>query len=305
MKTSMIAGRLGYRQRPLPIRMGYIRALKFLCPGVDRHCADFQQNKLLQVFSIYKLVYNLTVDAWRHCRDQGEAAENAWFEAHLPEWDKCGLFLSILPSRRETANLELAHWLTRGFFDMQPGAELENFVGWDALSAAPIIQRNAERALSFADEIRSELHVVERMKKSSPWRALQGESRFWVIAQVAQNSDLWPLAKQAAVQRLRDLASTPAQTVQVILLELDGHLNGERKHRSKDTQANVQSLLDEAEVNDEDTKRAYESSDDAYRVFRKMLGSGHPPDDWDQLLKEAKPAVERLQASMAVLKETE
>ena len=32
-------------------------------------------------------------------------------------------------------------------------------------------------------------------------------------------------------------------------------------------------------VNDEDTKRAYESSDDAYRVFRKMLDSGHPPDD--------------------------
>ena len=40
-------------------------------------------------------------------------------------------------------------------------------------------------------------------------------------------------------------------------------------------------------VNDEDTKRAYESSDDAYRVFRKMLESGHPPDDWDQLLAEA------------------
>ena len=32
-------------------------------------------------------------------------------------------------------------------------------------------------------------------------------------------------------------------------------------------------------VNDEDTKRAYESSDDAYRVFRKMLERGHPPDD--------------------------
>ncbi len=37
-------------------------------------------------------------------------------------------------------------------------------------------------------------------------------------------------------------------------------------------------------VNDEDSKRAYESSDDAYRVFRKMLESGHPPDDWNQLL---------------------
>ncbi|MBP8214167.1 MAG: type II toxin-antitoxin system YhaV family toxin [Propionivibrio sp.] len=41
-------------------------------------------------------------------------------------------------------------------------------------------------------------------------------------------------------------------------------------------------------VNDEDTKRAYESSDDAYRVFRRMLESGQPPDGWDQLLAEAR-----------------
>ncbi|MCK9189904.1 type II toxin-antitoxin system YhaV family toxin [Acidithiobacillus sp.] len=40
-------------------------------------------------------------------------------------------------------------------------------------------------------------------------------------------------------------------------------------------------------VNDEDTKRVYESNDDAYRVFRKMLESGHPPDDWNQLPAEA------------------
>ena len=40
-------------------------------------------------------------------------------------------------------------------------------------------------------------------------------------------------------------------------------------------------------VNDDQTKRAFESSNDAYRVFRKMLESGHPPDDWDQLLRES------------------
>jgi toxin YhaV len=33
--------------------------------------------------------------------------------------------------------------------------------------------------------------------------------------------------------------------------------------------------------------RAYESGDDAYRVFRKMLENGHPPDDWEQLLAQA------------------
>ncbi|MFZ9551055.1 MAG: type II toxin-antitoxin system YhaV family toxin [Hylemonella sp.] len=47
-------------------------------------------------------------------------------------------------------------------------------------------------------------------------------------------------------------------------------------------------------VNDDDTKRAFENSDDAYRVFRKMLESGHPPDDWDRLLSQAELTGNRL-----------
>ena len=47
-------------------------------------------------------------------------------------------------------------------------------------------------------------------------------------------------------------------------------------------------------VNDDDTKRAIESNDDAYRIFKKMLESGQPPDDWDQLLTEAKSAAGRM-----------
>ncbi len=37
-------------------------------------------------------------------------------------------------------------------------------------------------------------------------------------------------------------------------------------------------------VNDENTKRAYGSQRDAYRVFAKMLNTGNPPDDWDALM---------------------
>jgi toxin YhaV len=48
-------------------------------------------------------------------------------------------------------------------------------------------------------------------------------------------------------------------------------------------------------VNDEDTKRAYESGDDAYRIFRKMLEGGQPPDQWDRLLAEARAEADRLQ----------
>lgn len=47
-------------------------------------------------------------------------------------------------------------------------------------------------------------------------------------------------------------------------------------------------------VNDEDTKRTYDSATDAYRVFQKMLGRGQPPNDWEQLLAEASVETARL-----------
>jgi len=53
-------------------------------------------------------------------------------------------------------------------------------------------------------------------------------------------------------------------------------------------------------VNDESTKRAYESDDDAYRVFKKMLASGHPPNDWEQLLAEAGRSGHRASLTSAV-----
>lgn len=40
-------------------------------------------------------------------------------------------------------------------------------------------------------------------------------------------------------------------------------------------------------VNDEASKRSYGSKTDAYRVFKKMLESGYPPNSWEDLLKEA------------------
>ncbi|MBG0807956.1 type II toxin-antitoxin system YhaV family toxin [Methylosinus sp. H3A] len=40
-------------------------------------------------------------------------------------------------------------------------------------------------------------------------------------------------------------------------------------------------------VNDDSTLRAYESANDAYAVFRKMLIRGNPPDSWTRLLAAA------------------
>ncbi|WJM84158.1 ankyrin repeat domain-containing protein [Dickeya chrysanthemi] len=239
------------RQRLLfarTVQDGYVRLLKYLFPDVDKLCANPQQNKLLQLFAIYKAVYNLTINAHRYCREKGEAAENAWFEARLPEWDKYGLFLSILPSHRETANLELAQLLTRHFYHLQPGAMLEDIFALDAASAVPIIQKKMELLKAHVDERQAIHRLIDRMRTSSPWRVLQTEHRYWVVSQVAQHSTLSNRGKEATIQRLRELAATPVETVQTILLELDGYLNGDRKQRPKDTIAKVKALLDEAEA---------------------------------------------------------
>lgn len=37
--------------------------------------------------------------------------------------------------------------------------------------------------------------------------------------------------------------------------------------------------------NDEDTKRAFESKNDAYLVFQRMLQKGKPPSNWNELLE--------------------
>lgn len=47
-------------------------------------------------------------------------------------------------------------------------------------------------------------------------------------------------------------------------------------------------------VNDRQSKRAYGSKTDAYKIFGKMLDDGNPPDDWDSLLLAAKKEEERL-----------
>ncbi len=51
-------------------------------------------------------------------------------------------------------------------------------------------------------------------------------------------------------------------------------------------------------VNDENSKRAYESKTDAYLVFKKMLEDGNPPNNWDDLLKDADGETNRLEKTV-------
>lgn len=53
-------------------------------------------------------------------------------------------------------------------------------------------------------------------------------------------------------------------------------------------------------VNDSGTLRTYGSKTDAYAVFQRMLGSGNPPDEWDELVRAAS-APDALRRACALL----
>jgi hypothetical protein len=240
------------RQRLLFARMiqdGYDRALRFLCPGVEKSCSDFEQNKLLQVFAIYKHIYNLTIAAWRNCRVDGKIAEDEWFEERLEPWDAYTLYMSILPSKHESGILELASLLNRVFGSMVAGADIQDLIGYDASSREHVTKAKLGLITSHAEETIAISKLIDRLKTASPWRTLQSEDRYSVVTQVAGTSGLSPKARSAAIERLKELAETPGEQLQPILLELDGYLNGDRRKLPKDSATQVEKLLAKAKAN--------------------------------------------------------
>jgi hypothetical protein len=224
----------------------YHRLVKSLCPDVDKHCIDPKKNKVLQLFALYKVVYNLTVEAWRNCRDDGEFAEDMCFETHLPEWDKKSLFLSILPSRKETGIDELATYLSYNFRTIENDL-LDDVIGLDPKSHAEIAERTIRKIDNFNEERTKVQELRSRMQQSSPWRALQNEQNYWVVSGVAQSPDLPIRLKKMVANRMRELANTPIEKILVVIPELAYYLDGEIKNRPKDCKNKVQALIEEAE----------------------------------------------------------
>ncbi|RZK38840.1 MAG: ankyrin repeat domain-containing protein [Pedobacter sp.] len=224
----------------------YQRLVKSQCPDVDKYCIAPQKNKVLQLFALYKGVYNLTVEAWRNCSDKGESAEDMWFEAQLPEWDKQSIFLSILPSGKETAIDELATYLSYSF-RINASDVLDDVIGHDPKSCAEIAERTVRKLHHFYEEQTKTQELKARMQQSSPWRALQNEQNYWVVSGVAQSTDLPIRLKEMTAKRMRELANTPFEKILVVIPELAYYLNGESKNRPKDCKNKVDALLDEAE----------------------------------------------------------
>lgn len=228
------------------VQDGYERLLKYLCPGVEKTCADAGQNKLLQLIVLFEGVYNQTIAA--HKQGATKADKNAWFEANLPSWDKEDLLLSIVPSRVATAYQELAHRLSRKFQKLsEADKDLEDLVPIEQDKAGIIIKRRCDVLNQERDEFARLAKLRERIRCASPWRALQSEDNFWVISQIARDDAQQLKVREMATARMRKLAQTPAEAVATICNEVERLLNCNAKFRPTDAQAKVQALLAEAE----------------------------------------------------------
>lgn len=238
------------RQRLRVARMaqeGYKSLMKALCgKEIDATCTDPAKNKLLQLLVLFQNVYNLTIAASENADSVED--QDAWFEAQFAPWDSADLLLSIMPSHRETSYLDLGKRLTRKFMALELGSPLEDLVPLDEGNAKEVIQR---RLLGLKQEYEEDIRLmtlVEKVRQSSPWRALEAEPSYWVVSQFVHTKNLAPTARALGVKRLREMATTPGQTVGAIVLELGFLLNGEPRQRPKDIQQRVQSLLDEAKA---------------------------------------------------------
>ena len=236
------------RQRLLVGRMmqdGYLRLMKFLCPGVEPTSTNPAENKLIQLLGLFQTVYDLTIRAWQE--NYSEEDQNVWFMSQIPPWDRVGLLLSIMPVNPGQSHAPmLANELSERFSKMTENSLLEDLVIWGPEVAAEIQERIATSWDEKNKQNNQIEHLKRKIKSGSPWRALQSETKFEVINHIAQTSAENPKLKAMAISRLKEVAVGNHQKAGYFLLALGQLLNDVDKY-PKDVQAQVEALLNEAE----------------------------------------------------------
>jgi len=238
------------RCRLLVARMvqdGYRRLVRFLLgEGFDEQCADPARNKVLQLLALFKVGYNLTIQASGESRAPGE--QDAWFDSRLSPWDKEGIFLAIAPSRHASGALELSGLLTRAFAKLQPDSPLDDLFGHDEASAGAVAERECLRLAARDEEMAAIRSCVDSLARGAPFRKLQQQTDYWVVNQVAQSSELPLHIREMACARARELARTPSEALGAIILQLHALFHRDRADRPKDMRQQVERLLTLAEA---------------------------------------------------------
>jgi hypothetical protein len=213
----------------------------------DKTSTDFSINKVLQLFGIYQITYNLTMEAYKQSDDR--LSEDAYFESKIPDWDKYGIFLSIMPSIENKVEM-LVNRLNHLFPNEHQGKPLDDHTANDVESAKLIVARNIAKLVTEKKENDSFKECLQKLRTHSPWRTLQSVHSYWVAGQLAIDNQISLKIRQLAATRMRELANSPQEKMGAICIELHHLLNNDdRKYRDKNAKKKVEALLDEAKAN--------------------------------------------------------
>ncbi|MDP3211473.1 hypothetical protein [Methylotenera sp.] len=240
------------RQRLKVARMSqsaYENLLEFLCPNIDKHSADAQQNKLLQLIALFQTVYNLTIEAWN--KADSEFTQDAYFESKIAPWDKMDLLISVLPLIPSEVRFRLlAERLTRIFLSKDINSSLDNLVPYGKELNDDVFETIKNRCLllkNHGDEDKRLQQLIERVRVASPWRALQNENSFWVVSQLSGHYQSNKKLRDICLSRMRELANTESQKVNVNVIEIYFLLDESPKSRQSNLAELVERLLSESE----------------------------------------------------------
>jgi len=222
------------RQRLLIARMvqdGYTKLRKFLLPEVADNCADPEVNKLVQLIQQFKLIYNLTTEAsilkGRPSLDTQDS-EDQWFEEMLQKMPlDPEIALSISPSARATANIELSKILSQRFQNPMGDEALPNILH-DGTTASMILhveglQKKYEKKISGQTRFNK---LITDLESGDVAKALADEDRYDMLYAAVRHSGMQGPTYGAIFQRIFELALPDYQYIQAWLFQTECFMDG-------------------------------------------------------------------------------
>lgn len=236
------------RQRLLlarAVQSAYVSLCEALCPGVDPSSTDASANKVLQLLSLFTRVFNLTIEAHSQAPVVNEDEEDRIFEAALTPFERYDLLLAIVPSRKHVSYLEVPSLWSRRFAKMSGDEPLEDLMPTGVEGIESFVQSVTVRLLKEKADDQSFAEVVDRCRRSSPWRALKGQG-FDVLRRVISVDDMPPRARTLACERLQEVAETQEERAEAALQRALNLLASQDKEGPAEQASQIDALLEVA-----------------------------------------------------------
>lgn len=230
------------------IQEGYGRLVKFLTPSVDKRCTNFEENKTLQLIELFKLVYNITIDARKQCAHLGVEAENVYFTESLPPYLRYDILLSFNFKEPPPPIPVVPLRLNEVFSEVGEEEKIESIF---PMSKEEVNTKQNEltdylsKKIAFEREADKLINLLKENK--TPFKAINKIDSFDLLYETANSIYSSPKIKPLILQRMAEIEVTPEHEIKRLIFELTELLIVQKFN--KNTEEYVTTFLEKAKNN--------------------------------------------------------